>query len=116
MKKCNILTVALLVCVPVVYFFSVIFSNQNFAFRDSYIYLYLNPIRCLLNVKYVVCPLSLCDDDFKLIHDELNYTLIAFKESAIILKYTATQTEIENNSNDSSYLVLVDNYSTGWKA
>lgn len=113
MKKCNILIAALLPCVTVVYFFSVIFSTQTFAFSD--IYIFFNPRRCLLNVKYLISPFSLSDDDFKLIQDEENDTLIDFKGSAKVLKYTANQVEIETSGNDSGFLVLADNYYPGWK-
>lgn len=113
MKKCNILIAALLPCVTVVYFFSVIFSTQTLASRD--IYIFFNPRRCLLNVKYLISPFSLSDDDFKLIQDEENDTLIDFKGSAKILKYTANQVEIETSGNDSGFLVLADSYYPGWK-
>ena len=52
MKKGNMLIAALLFCVIVIYFSPVIPSSQTLAPRD--IYIFFNPRRYLLNVKYLI--------------------------------------------------------------
>ena len=85
MKKGNMLIAAFLFCITLIYFFPVIFSGQTFASRD--IYIFFNPRRYLLNVKYLISHFSLNDNGFKMIQVGENVTLIDFKESAKILKY-----------------------------
>jgi len=52
-------------------------------------------------------------DDF--LKGQENIPLGDFKGNAKILKYTANLVEIETEGNDSSFLVLADNYYPGWK-
>ncbi len=111
MKKGNMLIAALLVCV--IYFSPVISSSQTLASRD--IYIFFNPRLYLLNVKYLISHFSLNDNGFKMIQVGENVTLIDFKESAKFLKYKSKQVEIKTECNDSSFLVLADNYYPGWK-
>ena len=80
MKKGNMLIAALLFCVIVIYFSPVISSSQTLASRD--IYIFFNPRRHLLNVKYLISHLSLNDNGFKMIQVGENVALIDFKESA----------------------------------
>ena len=85
MKKGNMLIAALLFCVIVIYFSPVISSSQTLASRG--IYIFFNPRRYLLNVKYLISHFSFNNNGFKMIRFGENVTLIDFKESAKILKY-----------------------------
>jgi len=49
------------------------------------------------------------------IKGEENLSIDAFKGKVKILKYSNNCVEIETEANDSSYLVLADNYYPGWK-
>ena len=80
MMKYNILITALLFCVIVIYFSPVIPSSQTLASRD--IYIFFNPRRYLLNVKYLIIHFSFNDNGFKMIRVGENGALIDFKESA----------------------------------
>ena len=92
MQRGNILIASLLFCVIVIYLSPVISSSQTPASRD--IYIFFNPRRYLLNVKYLIGYFSLNDNGFKMIQVGENVILIDFKESAKFLKYKLKQVEI----------------------
>ena len=113
MKKGNMLIAALLFCVIVIYLSPVVSSSQTPASRS--IYIFFNPRRYLLNVKYLISHFSWNDNGFKMIQVGENVALIDFKESAKILKYKSQQVEIQTECKDSRFLVLADNDYPGWK-
>ena len=65
------------------------------------------------SILVTVSEYERAQDDF--FEGEESVPLNAFKGSAKILKYTANGVEIETECNDSSFLVLADNYYPGWK-